>query len=288
MWRSRWITSKKTAKKVEKRGFVDNPAVCGHFSGDTRGGGKKKRQAPPVFHPSESRLTCRTEATGISHPRGERRDLAPDRHPVALSESKKTLRAGIPVGGDGEFSLGKEDSSSPLLRPLQGQPHSDEAACQNRGLAPHLGRGEDPVFRTVPEARPVPGGLFHGRKDPAGVFSVGGNDQRQCKSPPHQFLVHQQLSFRKGNPDIGKEPSVPVPEFLVELQAEGPEEMRVRFARPLRGQVLPFPGGMVSSGVSIRRYGSWSALRSGEPKWCPRREPRYPPPRAGIARPGRL
>ena len=42
------------------------------FSGTLGKWETKKRQAPSVFHPSESRLTWRKEATGISHPRGER------------------------------------------------------------------------------------------------------------------------------------------------------------------------------------------------------------------------
>ena len=62
------------------------------FPGTLEGGGKKKRQAPPVFHPSESRLTCRTEATGISHPRGERRTLP---RTVTLSPFPRARRPSV-------------------------------------------------------------------------------------------------------------------------------------------------------------------------------------------------
>jgi hypothetical protein len=42
------------------------------FSGTLGKAEQNKRKAPSVFHPSESRLTWRMEATGISHPLGER------------------------------------------------------------------------------------------------------------------------------------------------------------------------------------------------------------------------
>ena len=78
------------------------------------------------------------------------------------------------------------------------------------------------------------------------MLSVGGNDQRQGKSSSHQLLVHQQLSFRKSHPDIGKEPFVAVPELLVEFQAEGAgrNEVPVCPGR-FKGQFFLSPAGMV-------------------------------------------